>query len=263
MKYTFAALTALVSVASMAYAPNAEAGGRGLRADLPCPYGGAGNPDPSAWAPVTAASPFNPGAPTANEATLVGGSGSLSNPNQDGLATVAATQYVWYTNPIPNATTNCGSNQSAPDPIEQVINYTLAGGSNGNLNLAAGDHEVLFNYNNAEYPSVAALTGAASFTMGGVTFTSNGPLLPTATDNDFLFDSSGKFLGALVLDSGGNAEIESGVVPAGWTSSTGGGGTTSAPELDPALTISGFTLLAGSVAVMRGRRRAIKTVRSI
>jgi hypothetical protein len=261
MKYTFAALTALVSIAALASAPNAEAGGRGLRADLPCPYGGAGDPNPNAWAPVAAASPFNPGAPTANEATLVGGSGSLANPNQDGLDTVAATQYVWYTNPIPDPTTKCGSNQTAPDPIEQVINYTLAGGLNGGLTLASGDHEVLFNYNNAEYPSVASLTGAASFTMDGVTFTSTGPLLPTSTDNDFLFDSTGKFLGALTLDLNGNAVLSAGAVPSGWTSSSGGG--TSAPEIDPALTISGFTLLAGSLAVMRGRRRSLKTVRSI
>jgi hypothetical protein len=260
MKYNFAALTALVSIASLTCATHAEAGGRGLLADLPCPYGGAGNPNPLAWGPTSGSSPFNPGAPTANAATLVAGSNEVMNNNQDGLAFTAATQYVWYTNPIPNAATNCGSNQTAPDPIEQVINYTLASGSNGGLTLAAGDHEVLFNYNTLENPTLATTAGVASFTMGGVTYTSTGSLLPTSTDNDFLFDSTGKLLGALTLDNG-NAVLTANAIPTGWTASSGGG-TVSAPEIDSTLAISGFTVLAGFLAVMRGGRRTVKVVSS-
>jgi hypothetical protein len=257
MKYALAALTALVSIASLTYATQAAASNRGLLADLPCPYGGAGNPNPLAWGPTTGSSPFNPGAPTANAATLVAGSNEVVNPNQDGLAFTAATQYVWYTNPIPNATTNCGSNQAAPDPIEQVINYTLASGSNGGLTLASGDHEILFNYNTAENPTLASTAGVASFTMGGITYTSTGSLLPTSTDNDFLFDSTGKLLGALTLDANGDAVLTANAIPTGWTSSSGGGGTVSAPEIDLTLAISGFTLLAGFLAVLRGQRRTV------
>jgi LPXTG-motif cell wall-anchored protein len=36
---------------------------------------------------------------------------------------------------------------------------------------------------------------------------------------------------------------------------TGGGGVTSAPEIDPAGAMAGLTLLAGGLAVLRGRRR--------
>jgi len=70
MKSLSAAVVALCSVASLAWAPHAEAGGNhSIRADLPCPYGGAGPADPNAWSATTGASPYNPGLLTPNTAT--------------------------------------------------------------------------------------------------------------------------------------------------------------------------------------------------
>src|SRR6202000_699707 len=76
MKRTLKAIFAVVSVAALAGVHDAQAAsmGRGIRADLPCPYGGAGGPNPDLWGPTTGSSPFNPGLVTANTATLVAGS---------------------------------------------------------------------------------------------------------------------------------------------------------------------------------------------
>jgi len=52
----------------------------------------------------------------------------------------------------------------------------------------------------------------------------------------------------------GTATIHAGANVPGWTES--GGGSMSAPEIDPSLAIGGFTLLVGSLAVLRGRRRS-------
>jgi len=124
--------------------------------------------------------------------------------------------------------------------------YTLASGnSNG---IAAGDTEVLFNYAS----SLASQAGTASFTMGGVTYTSTGSLLPTTTDNDFVFNSSGQLVGALT-DLGGTFTS---AVPTGWTAS---GTVSPAPEMDSSLAISAFTLLAGCLAVARGGRRSLRS----
>lgn len=246
MKNTFAAIATVCTALSLACAPRAEAGGRGIRADLPCPYGGAGTTP--LWTPTTGSSPFNPGAPTANSAALVANTNFITTDSGvgGGLDITGATQYDWYTNPIPSSCTPTPS-----DPIEQVIDYQLAAG--GTLGLAAGDTEVQFNYD----PSLASTKGIASFTMGGVTFTSNGPLLPTSTDNSFLFSATGAFLGALTLDSSGNTVLTAGV-PTGWTES---GGTTTVPEIDPSSAIAALTLLAGGLVVLRGRRTPLVLVR--
>jgi hypothetical protein len=262
MKYRIVTLTAVCSALCLGYTPRVEANGSGrpIRADLPCPYGGAGPVNSTLWSPIAATSPFNPGAPTANAAALVAGVNITTDSGSGGgLDITGATQYDWYTNPIPAAST-C-SNPSSPvpaDPIEQVIDYNLAAG--GSLGLAAGDTEVQFNYDT----SLDSTKGVASFTMGGVTYTSTGPLLPTSTDNSFLFSSTGALLGALTLDANGNTVLTTGVVPAGWTESSsggGGGGGVSAPEIDPSSTIAALTLLVGGLAVLRAGRRARVPVR--
>jgi len=128
-----------------------------------------------------------------------------------------------------------------------------------NLSVShAGDVEVEFNYNTFFDPTLATTAGTASFTLGGVTYMSKGTLLPTTTDNDFLFNSAGVLIGEIVTASNGTASVVAGV-PEGWTiKSSGGGGTVTAPEIDPASSIAGMTLLAGLLAVSRGRRRTLK-----
>jgi hypothetical protein len=247
----------LCSLAFLAWIPLAQAGGaKGMRADLPCPYGGAGGVNADLWSPTSGTSPFNPGLLTPNTATLVAGSTALENGDQNQLAVTSAIQYVYYSSPIPDAS-NCSADPFSvnPDgPLEQVLSYTM-----GDSAVAqAGDIEVAFNYNTAAVPALATTLGTASFTFGGVTYASSGTLLPTSTDNDFLFSSAGALIGEIVTATNGTASVIAGV-PQGWTIKTGGGGgTMSAPEIDPASSFAAVTLLAGLLAVMRGGRRTLR-----
>jgi hypothetical protein len=258
MKSISVAVVALYSVACLTWAPLAEAGGsHGMRADLPCPYGGAGGPNPDLWGPTSGSSPFNPGLVTPNTATLV--AGSTITTDQAELAITSAIQYVYYSSPIPPAS-SCPGNEftlNPNGPLEQVLTYTMA--SNASVSQA-GDVEVEFNYNTFSNPTLATTAGTASFTMGGVTYMSSGTLLPTSTDNDFLFSSTGALKGEIVTDSSGTASVVAGL-PQGWTIKSGGGGGGTVPEIDPASAVAGFTLLAGVLAVLRGGRRTLKVAR--
>jgi hypothetical protein len=194
--------------------------------------------------------PFNPGAPTANSAVLVAGSGITTDDFAVGFAITGATQYDWFTNPIPDAATQCTTPTStAPQPVEQVIDYTLAAGNVG-LPTAATE-EINFNYDFG----LSGVAGTASFTLGGNTFTSIGGILPTNTDNDFIFGANGLFLGSISTDSG--SAVFSSAVPLGWTCTGSCGGTVAAPEIDSASSMAAFTFLAGGLAVLRGRRKVI------
>lgn len=250
----------LCAVACLTWSSHAEAGGsKGIRADLPCPYGGAGGPNPDLWAPTTGSSPYNPGLVTANTATLVGG--SEIDQDQSSLAVVSAIQYVYYSNPIPPAS-DCPGNEftlNPNGPLEQVMSYTMADNTGVSQ---AGDIEVEFNYNTFFNPSLATTLGNASFIMDGITYMSTGTVLPTTTDNDFLFSSSGALKGEIVTDTTGTATLVAGV-PQGWTikSSSGGGGGMTAPEIDPSSAAAGLTLLAGLLAVSRSGRRTLKVSR--
>jgi hypothetical protein len=261
MRYPVTALAVLVSLSSLTCAPLAHAGGggRGIRADLPCPYGGAGGPNATLWSPTSTSGsgpiPYDPGKVTPFSATLVGGSTITSEPDQSGLAITAATQYDYYSSAIPAASGCVGEaafTLNSNGPLEQVIVYKLAAG--GALGLAAGDTEVEFNYNTFSNPSLATTAGTASFTMGGVTYTSTGGLLPTGTDNDFVFSSTGKYLGELTGPDGGPPVLTANLVPSGWAT----GGTVSAPELDATSAASALTLAMGGLMVALGSRRSRK-----
>jgi hypothetical protein len=198
-------------------------------------------------------------------ATLVAGSNITSEPEESGLSITAATQYDYYSSAIPNAskctTDPFGTNPNGP--IEQVIVYKLAAGNTagltggGTVGLAGGDIEVEFNYNTASTPALATTAGTASFTMGGVTYASTGGRLPTGTDNDFVFTSTGKYVGELTNATGGPAVLATNLAPQGWTVGSGGGGK-SAPELDATSAVSGLTLVMGCLLVARGGRRSRK-----
>jgi hypothetical protein len=249
VKHIFVALTALCSVASLTYSPYAQAN-HGIRADLPCPFGPGGDPWTSSG--TAAGSPFNPGISTATSATL---SGPITF-DDNNLTTTAATQYAYYAAPLPPVASCTQSPDPTPpvSPIAQVIDFTLAAGQslNGGVAIPTGAIEVEFNYDSTS--AIVQAGGPASFTMAGVTYTSTALGTPTGTLNDFFFNTNGSLFGSVSED--GSALI-AGALPTGWSakSSGGGGGTISAPEINSSSLIPAFTLLAGCLAVLVGRRR--------
>ncbi len=92
----------------------------------------------------------------------------------------------------------------------------------------------------------------ASFKYDGLTFTGG----CGGSSTDLLFSQTGSLVGYVTDASDGTATIHAGASVPGWTES-GGGGTISAPELDPSVAIAGCTLLVGGMAVLRGRRRPL------
>jgi hypothetical protein len=258
MRSVVTAFAILISVSSLTAVPLAHASGnRGIRADLPCPYGGSGNLDSSFWTSTSGPIPYNPGLVTPFSATLVGGSSITTD--DDSLTVTAATQYDYYSSAIPGKSFCVTNPFGANGPLEQVIVYKLAAGNTvSGVELAGGDIEVEFNYDTASTPALATTAGTASFTMGGVTYASTGGHLPTGTDNDFVFTSTGKYVGELSNSNNETPALTANLAPQGWTASSGGGGTASAPELDATSAMSALTLVMGCLLVARGGRRSRK-----
>jgi hypothetical protein len=267
MKQLTLAVASVCSMAFLIYTPRAEAGGNHqIRADLPCPFG----PGSGAWTQTATPSPFNAGLAGTTPVTLQGsltGTGAINNEDELGLVIVSAVQYDSYAAPPTPPVGGCTEFTTSTGPLSQVIDYGLNSASsfsplevwNGTvdtgttLSLAAGDREKEFNYDSSRVS--LSTTGTASFSLGGITYTSSGSFVPSGTDNDFLFDSSGKLLGGLGTDQFGDTVVFTGV-PTGWTAGTSG--TISAPEIDPSSAVAGLTLLAGVLVVLRGGRRSLK-----
>jgi hypothetical protein len=254
MKYTVAALTALCSIVCMTGANRAEAGGgRTIRADLPCPFGPGGDPWTSSG--TAAGSPFNPGITGATA------SATLSGPitfDDNSLTTTSATQYAYYDVPLPSAAscTESPDPTPPPTPVVQVIDFTMAADQSlGGVLIPTGATEVEFNYD-ATSSLVSGATGPASFTMGGVTYTSSGAGVPTNTLNDFFFNTNGSLIGG---ESEDQSTILTGQLPLGWTAKPSG--TISAPEMDASSAAAALTLLFGGLAVLRGGRRTRVQIR--
>jgi hypothetical protein len=95
----------------------------------------------------------------------------------------------------------------------------------------------------------------ASFKFGGNTYAGGCGGSPT----DLLFSASTGALLGYVSDSttGGASTIGVASTLTGWTENGGaiGGGTVKAPEINASNSIVAMTLLAGGLAVLRGRRR--------
>jgi hypothetical protein len=119
------------------------------------------------------------------------------------------------------------------DPTAQVVEWTLAN----------SDTEIEMN----QWCSQGA-TG--SFTFGGATYTGG---CGSGQATDFLFSASKAFIG-YANDSTGTLDLTS-AVPAGWTTTGGGTGTVTAPEIDPASAFAALTLLAGTLVVLSDRRQ--------
>lgn len=237
MRHSLIAIVAASSVATLAFAPTAHAG-RTPRADIKCPYGDGGLQwNPSAGNPLA----ISTGVTGAYNGLFVPANPASISFDDAGLNVTSASQYNTYA-AVPDPSACTGSNPIAPEPLAQVMNYTLGA---GNAFGAAGDIEVEFNYN------VGVTSGLASFTLAGVTFTANG-LSRFSAGTDLLFSSTGAFKGA-ISDDGGSL---SSALPATWKASSGGGGTVSAPELDASTGAAALALLFAGIAVLRGRRRA-------
>jgi hypothetical protein len=263
MKQLSLAVASLCSMACLIYTPRADAGNHNIRADLPCPFG----PGSGAWTQTSMPSPYNAGLAGTTPVTLQGSIAGINNQDELGLVIVSAVQYDSYAAPPTPPPGGCTETTTSTGPLAQVLDYGLNSASsfaplevwNGTvdtgttLSLAAGDRELEFNYDSSRVS--LSTTGTASFTLGGVTYTSSGSFVPSGTDNDFLFDSTGKLLGGLGTDQFGSTVVFTGV-PTGWTASSGG--TISAPEIDPSSAIAGLTLLAGGLVVLRGGRRSLK-----
>ena len=229
MKHALIAVTA--SLAVVALAPAVQA--RSLRADIQCPYGNGG----VSWTPVSG----NPlsistGVSGAYTSLFVPTTAGSISSDDVGLSVTTASQYNTYA-ATPDAST-CGSNPNAPTPLAQVMNYRLG---SGNAIGSAGDIEVEFNY------GAGVTSGAASFSLAGVTFTASG--LSFANDSDFLFSATGAFKGAISNDGGSLSTA----LPTGWSSKTGGG-TVSAPEIDSTSTAGALALLFAGATLLRSRR---------
>lgn len=143
---------------------------------------------------------------------------------------------------------------------EEVALYTLAGNARSSMlfdptaysSLSSnpslqGDVEIDVNYTDAK---------AASFTFGGVTYSTAGT---TAPDANFLFSSEAsgfKLLGFLTdgpdtgKDAGDvNVAFSTGL-PSGWSEAKA-----SAPEIDSSSAAGALTFLAGILVVLRGKIR--------
>jgi hypothetical protein len=259
MKYASATLTALCAIVCLTGAPRVQAdSGHGIRADLEYPFGPNELGD---WVVPTSTPPntFNSGVTSANAVTLSWQASSPFDTLTDfdsGVTFTSGLQYDLYAAPIPTAPF---SGTGAPGPVTQVLAFTLAADQTfDTVALPTGGTEVEFNYDTSS-SLVSGATGPASFTMGGVTYTSLGPGVPTSTLNTFFFNPDGSLFGAETQTSPGVFEVAVGAIASGWESSagsTGGGGTvSSAPEIDPSSAASALTLLAGVLMVLLGARR--------
>jgi len=160
----------------------------------------------------------------------------------------------FYTNlQLSNAVQYDYYNSSSLNPnsiVEQVLVYQLGAGntpSNASTALASGDIAVELNYDQS---NTSITQGTAKFTIGGVTYSSLGTGLPINTENDFLFSSTGAFIGVLTLD--GSTTLTTGLsAPAGWTATPA----VSAPEIRLSSSTTSLTMLFGALALLRGRRR--------
>ena len=268
MKRTSVALLVLGSAVTLTLSLPAESR-QAIRADLPYPFGGGGPPDSTAWS-LLSGGPFEPIGNTGLatgvapfEYTLA--SGSNIQYDQDGLPVLPyySLQNAYYAAAVPTAADTDGS-LTAPTPLAQVLYYALDS-SSGLLpaGVSGGSIEIQFNYDSPPFLNVGSV-GQASLTFGGATYTSNGS--PQTFENNFVFSSTGAYLGSFVEDmttnivtlSGSNS---AGNAPAGWTSSATSTPPTSAPEIDPSSATAALTLLAGGLAMLFSGRRSLKAVR--
>jgi hypothetical protein len=231
MKHSSVGIAASSFLVCLACSPRAQAG-HGLRIDE-----GNGTGCMSTWTTVSdpsGAAAFSPGGSFGSEIACTPNSGSPADLFPNGVSANDAStaigggalylatggeMFQFYSG-APSAT-----------PTAQVVTWTFAN----------SDTEVEMN-------GWCGGGAAGSFTWGATSYKGGCGSSPT----DFLFNSS-KVLIGFVEDNSTTSTVELGsAVPTGWTAS--GGGTVSAPEIDSSSAMAALTLLAGGLAVLRGRR---------
>lgn len=159
----------------------------------------------------------------------------LPIPQEPGFSMPQALSYDWPNTLSPTAQVQVYSlgPQSPGDTSPEQLPTP-----SGALVSVLGDTEVEFNYSGSSSP------GVASFSYDGVKYQSSdtGNALIGDT-NDFLFSSTGAFVGWV----NSSEQVVANLSGSGWTAS--------APEMDPVSGLSALTLLAGSLAMARGRPR--------
>jgi hypothetical protein len=234
MKYNFAAIATIVSLAYLTCVPRAEAG-HGFRIDE-----GNGAGCMTEWTNVP-----NPAGSTAAAAFVPGGT------FQNAVAcTASGDASILFRNGTPandSATVNPAYTATSGEMFQY---YASAVGAQPDAQV------VLWNLTTGAFGSTTEIEmngwcpggSGSSFKFGGNTFT--GGCNGTATD--LLFSSAGALVGYVTDASDGTATIHQGTSVPGWTES---GGTVSAPEIDLSYAIAALTLLLGGLAVLRGGRR--------
>lgn len=231
MKHASVGITVISFVVCLACSPRAQAG-HGLRID-----GGNGTGCMSTWTTVSdpsGAAAFSPGGSFGSEVACAPNSGSAADLFPSGVsANDASTATGGGALYLATGGEMFQFYPGAPSmtPSAQVVAWTLAN----------SDTEIEMN---GWCPGGAS----GSFTWGSATYKGGCGTAPT----DFLFNNTKGFIG-YVNDTTNTLDLVS-AVPTGWTSSGGGTGTVAAPEIDSASAMAALTLLAGGIAVMRGRR---------
>lgn len=241
MKRNVTAVAAIISTICLTCAPRAQAG-HGIRIDE-----GNGAGCMSTWTNIsdpTGAAAFIPGGTYANTVECsASGAPSVLFPN--GL-------------PANDAATPSGNSAFTATSGEMFQYYSGAVGVVPDAQVALWDLTTgPFGAQETEIELNRWCPGGsgASFGYGGVTFTGG----CGGASTDLLFSQTGSLVGYVTDASDGTATIHAGASVPGWAES--GGGTASAPEIDPSAAIAGFMLLVGGLAVLRGGRRPLVRVR--
>jgi hypothetical protein len=257
MKNAIMGLIGLWSISAMLVVTQAEA--RGIRTDA--------NPSNN-WLPCVAGNPcatLPPGLefnafgsnPTGSGPTpTVTGGPFLSPGDQSGFGTDAQTPCVTlscsdssvdWSSTVPGVAyaASTGTVQSqvvffnlSNNPTQFVYGPVTSLDSSGNpiplgtASTGLSAWEIEFNYNAGFVPS------SASLEFGGNIYTASASVLSPSNLNEF-------------VDYNGTLHA-----PPGWVESPA---SISAPEIDPTSAFAGFTLLAGILAVLRGRRIPVRT----
>jgi hypothetical protein len=152
----------------------------------------------------------------------------LSEPSEV-IETIGPIEYAW------------GGDANSSIPEAQIL--FLQGISSSTFTLD-------FYYDSTKYPNDSGAAHVASLTVNDTTYT-------TKIDPSLLPDTANSltFLDGVLSQVDGVAVAQSDFGSSWSVTTANGSGAMSAPELDPASMGGGLTLLAGLIAILRGRRR--------
>jgi hypothetical protein len=269
MKHTVVGLVALCSVGTLAFALHAEA--RGIRADNPetpgCQINNwSTNSDP--YAGQLTISPGGISVGSGGTDTLVtcmsNGDNSIVNTVNPTDLTATTDQNSFFVmngndgSPYPMQTNEAfGANKDPSFLATSGELYQFVANSSSGVGPVDAD-AVVWTLSNSDTEIelndwCTAGSSGASVTWGKNTFSGG----CGNSTNDLLFNKAGVLIGyvndlAFGQGTGPLVLVNATSLPTGWSSSA-----VTAPEIDPASVIAALTLLAGGLAVLRGRRTPV------